>query len=470
VGFRGFLFFGLLFGLSRALPAADDQQPPNVLLITVDDLNDWVVGLDGHPQSLTPNIERLARRGVSFTNAHCQAPICNPSRTSFMTGLRPSTTGIYENRPWFRSTALNRNRVTLTEHFSANGYETFTAGKIYHGSRTEKRSFDHIGPTPGQVDKGAKRIQSDLKGLWDFGPQDYGGNKSNDYKDASWVIDLLDRKHAKPFFVALGFYRPHVPFYAPRKWFDLHPLDKVRLPEVKLDDWADLPEAARKLTSNSTPPPHDWFVKNGKWKPAVQAYLSCVSFMDAQVGRVLDALEKSAHAKNTIVVLFSDHGFHLGEKQRWAKQSLWETSTQVPMIFSVPGGLRGKKCSRPVELIQVFPTLVELCGIRKRKGLEGVSIKALLDDPSASWSRPALTTYKRNNHAVRSERWRYIRYSDGSEELYDHSKDPNEWTNLASLPAHAEVISEHARWLPKINVPNSAAGLPPKRQKKKKQR
>ena len=202
----------------------------------------------------------------------------------------------------------------------------------------------------------------------------------------------------------------------------------------------------------------------------MQAYLSCVSFMDAQVGRVLSALEKSAHAKNTIVVLFSDHGFHLGEKQRWAKQSLWETSTQVPMIFSIPGGLRGRKCSRPVELIQVFPTLVELCGIRKRKGLEGVSIKALLDDPNTSWSRPALTTYKRNNHSVRSERWRYIRYSDGSEELYDHSKDPNEWTTLASRPAHAEVISEHARWLPKINVSNAAVGLPSKRQKKKKQR
>ena len=470
MGFLRFLFLVLLCGLPRVLFAAEDQRPPNVLLITVDDLNDWVVGLDGHPQSLTPNIERLARRGVFFTNAHCQAPICNPSRTSFMTGLRPSTTGIYENRPWFRSTALNKNRVTLTEHFSANGYETFTAGKIFHGSRTEKRSFDNIGPTPGQVDKEAKRVQAELKGLWDFGPQDYGGNKSNDYKDASWVIELLGRKHPRPFFAALGFYRPHVPFYAPRKWFELHPLDKVRLPEVKLDDWLDLPEAARKLMSNKTPPPHDWFVKNGKWKPAVQAYLSCVSFMDAQVGRVLNALEKSAYAKNTIVVLISDHGFHLGEKQRWAKQSLWETSTHVPMIFSVPGGLRGKRCSRPVELIQVFPTLVELCEIKKREGLEGVSIKALLDDPSAAWSRPALTTYKRNNHAVRSERWRYIRYSDGSEELYDHSKDPNEWTNLAGAPGNAEVIRKHARWLPKLNVPNAAAGLPSKRQKKKKQR
>lgn len=470
MGFLRFLFFVLSCGLPQVLFAGEDQQPPNVLLITVDDLNDWVVGLDGHPQSLTPNIERLARRGVFFTNAHCQAPICNPSRTSFMTGLRPSTTGIYENRPWFRATALNKNRVTLTEHFSANGYETFTAGKIFHGSRTEKRSFDNIGPTPGQVDKEAKRVQAELKGLWDFGPQDYGGNKSNDYKDARWVIDLLGRKHARPFFAALGFYRPHVPFYAPRKWFELHPLEKVRLPEVKLDDWLDLPGAARKLVSNKTPPPHDWFVKNGKWKRAVQAYLSCVTFMDAQVGRVLNALEKSAYAKNTIVVLISDHGFHLGEKQRWAKQSLWETSTHVPMIFSVPGGLRGKRCSRPVELIQVFPTLVELCEIKKREGLEGVSIKVLLDDPSAAWSRPALTTYKRNNHAVRSERWRYIRYSDGSEELYDHSKDPNEWTNLAATPGNAEVIRKHARWLPKLNVPNAATGLPPKRQKKKKQR
>ena len=387
-----------------------------------------------------------------------------------MTGLRPSTTGIYENRPWFRTTALNRDRVTLTEHFSANGYETYTAGKIFHGSRTEKRSFDHIGPTPGQRDKGARKIQKDfppnVHGLWDFGPQDYPGSESNDYKDASWVIDKLARKHDKPFFIALGFYRPHVPFYAPRKWFGLHPLDKVRLPEVKLDDRLDLPEIARKLTFVINPPAHDWFVKSGKWKPAVQAYLSCVSFMDKQVGRVLDALESSAYAKNTIVVLFSDHGFHLGEKQRWAKQSLWETSTHVPMIFSVPGGLRGRRCSRPVELIQVFPTLVELCGIRKRRGLEGVSIKSLLDDPAAEWARPALTTFKVNNHAVRSERWRYIRYSDGAEELYDHSTDHNEWHNLAGKEKYREVMVEHARWIPKVNVANAARGDQGRKKKK----
>lgn len=435
---------------------------PNVLLITIDDLNDWVVGLGGHPQSVTPNIERLAKRGVLFTNAHCQAPICNPSRTSFMTGLRPSTTGIYENKPWFRTTALNRERVTLTEHFGANGYETFTAGKIFHGSRTEKRSFKHIGPTPGQKDKGARRVHNDfsprVNRLWDFGPQDYPGSQSNDYKDATWAIDQLGRKHDKPFFIALGFYRPHVPFYAPRRWFELHPLDKVRLPKVKLDDWLDLPPIARKLTSSATRPSQDWFVKTGKWKNAVQAYLACVSFMDKQVGRVLNALDSSAYAKNTIVVLFSDHGFHLGEKQRWAKQSLWETSTHVPMIVSVPGGKKGRRCSRPVELIQVFPTLVELCGVRKRKGLEGVSITSLLDDPAAEWERPALTTFMRNNHAVRSERWRYIRYSDGSEELYDHSTDHNEWYNLAGKEKYREVMAEHARWLPKVNVANAARG------------
>ncbi len=451
--------------------AADQASRPNVLLITVDDLNDWVVGLEGHPQSVTPNFKRLAKRGVLFTNAHCQAPICNPSRTSFMTGLRPSTTGIYENKPWFRTTALNRNRVTLTEHFGANGYETFMAGKIFHGSRTEKRSFHHIGPAPGQMDKGAKRIHKGPPGnphkLWDFGPQDYPGSQGNDYIDASWVIERLGRKHKKPFFMALGFYRPHVPLYAPRRWFDLHPLDKVQLPEVKLDDRLDLPSMATRLTRNNTPPPHEWFVEKGRWKAAVQAYLACVSYMDKQLGRVLTALESSAYAKNTIVVLFSDHGFHLGEKQRWAKQSLWETSTQVPMIISVPGGLRGKRCSRPVELIQVFPTLVELCGIRQRKGLEGVSIKALLDDPSAEWSRPALTTYKPNNHAVRSERWRYIRYSDGAEELYDHSKDPNEWHNLAGKDEYRKVMDEHARWLPKVNVANAAQGAGGGRKKKK---
>ena len=443
--------------------AQRDQSKPNILFIAVDDLNDWIGCLSGHPDAHSPNIDRLAKRGVLFTNAHCQAPICNPSRTSFMLGLRPSTTGIYMNSPWFRSTPANKARVTMTQHFAAQGYQTLTTGKIYHGSRFDAPSFQVKGPLPGQRNPLDKRLITDIGSkskLWDFGAQDFDEKKFNDYVDASWTIKQLKTKHNKPFFLTVGIYRPHVPFYAPTRVFKQIPLDGVDLPTVKSDDRDDLPETAKQVTANSTPPSHEWFVQSGQWRKAVQSYLACVRFTDEQVGRIMKALEKSDYADNTIVVFFSDHGFHLGEKERWAKQSLWERSTRVPLIISVPKGLRNARCDRPVELLSLFPTLAELCSIKQRPGLEGTSIVPLLKDPKAKWDRPAITTYGQNNHAVRSDRWRYIRYNDGSEELYDHSKDPNEWKNLlhdktGSSKELFNVIEQHKRWLPKTNVPNA---------------
>tara|TARA_B110000014_G_C20093562_1_gene572888 strand:- start:320 stop:1732 length:1413 start_codon:yes stop_codon:yes gene_type:complete len=447
---------------------AHAAKRPNVLMIAIDDLNDWVSCLGGHPQAKSPQIDRLAKRGVLFTNAHCQAPICNPSRTSLMLGMRPSTTGIYVNRPWFRQTAKNKTRITLSQHFAAQGYRTLTTGKIYHASRVDGPSFQVVGPRPGQrlkIDAQLVKEIGSSSRLWDFGAQQYAEEDFSDFVDASWAIEKLQYKRQKPFFMAVGFYRPHVPWYAPQRFFDDRPRDDVELPMVRDDDRTDLPAGALQLTNNSLPPSHKWFVETDHWKDAVQSYLACVSFTDAQVGRLLDALDKSPHADNTIVVLFSDHGFHLGEKQRWAKQSLWESSTRVPMIISVPGGQKGQRCSRPVELLHLYPTLLELCGLPTPDGLEGTSLGPLLKDPQASWSLPAITTYQRNNHAVRSEHWRYIRYSDGSEELYDHRTDPHEWTNVAARPEHRAVIAEHAKWLPATNVPGATA----MEQKKKQQ-
>lgn len=466
--------------LVSILPTRAQQKPspPNVLFIAVDDLNDWVGCLNGHPDAHSPNIDRLASRGVLFTNAHCQAPICNPSRTSFMLGMRPSTTGIYMNSPWFRSTPANRNLVTLTQHFAAQGYRTLTTGKIYHGSRFDAQSFQVKGPVPGQRNPLDKRLINEIGSkskLWDFGPQAFDESKFNDFVDASWAIEQLKKKHDKPFFLTVGLYRPHVPFYAPTRVFKDIPLNGVDLPKVKSDDRDDLSATAINLTSNATPPAHDWFVKSGQWKHAVQSYLACVRFTDEQVGRMMEALEKSDHADNTIVVLFSDHGFHLGEKNRWAKQSLWERSTRVPLIISVPKGLKNVRCDQPVELLSLFPTLVELCGVEGRPNLEGTSLTPLLKDPKAKWHRPAITTFGHNNHAVRSNRWRYIRYADGSQELYDHSKDSHEWDNLLGKDGKTDdaeltkVIAEHARWLPTKNAqPAKAAGTkrPGKKQKK----
>lgn len=434
-------------------------ERPNVLLIAIDDLNDWVGCLGGHAQASTPNIDRLAERGTLFTNAHCQAPICNPSRTSLMLGRRPSTSGIYLNRPWFRTTKQNRNLLTLPQYFGQQGYKTLTTGKIYHGSRVDADSFQIVGPRPGQRLKSDQRlvkIDASRSGLWDFGAQQYPETEFGDAVTTSWAIEQLQAKHEKPFFLAVGFYRPHVPWYAPQRFFDDRPLDDLKLPAVAEDDRDDLPKAAIDLTNNPTPPPHEWFVKNQQWAAAVQAYLAATSFTDAQVGRLLSALDTSPYAKNTIVILFSDHGFHLGEKQRWAKQSLWERSTRVPLIAYVPEQLPRQRCSMPVELLSIYPTLVELCGLPMPAGLEGVSLRPLLEDPAAIWDHPAITTYFPGNHAVRSEHFRYIRYADGSEELYDHRQDPREWKNLAGLPDYADVIAAHVKWLPSKNAPNSA--------------
>ena len=302
--FRAVIFSFLLVSMFACTTQAADR--PNVLMIAIDDLNDWVSCLGGHPQAKSPHIDRLAKRGVLFTNAHCQAPICNPSRTSLMLGMRPSSTGIYVNRPWFRTTPNNKGRVTLSQYFAAHGYRTLTTGKIYHGSRVDGPSFQTVGPRPGQRLKIDKQIVTDTGSssrLWDFGPQQYEEEKFSDFVDASWAIEKLQIKREKPFFLAVGFYRPHVPWYAPQRFFDDRPRSAVQVPVVRDDDRDDLPAGALQLTNNPLPPSHKWFVETDHWKDAVQSYLACVSFTDAQVGRLLDALDKSPYADNTIIVM-----------------------------------------------------------------------------------------------------------------------------------------------------------------------
>jgi arylsulfatase A-like enzyme len=278
-------------------------------------------------------------------------------------------------------------------------------------------------------------------------------------KTASPCSKREANKRAKPFFLSVGFYRPHVPFFPPRRIYDS--FQDVQLPRVDDDDWSDLPDAARKVTlSNSKIPTHEWMKEGGRWQQAVHAYLACVRWTDEQLGRVLNALDKGPHAKNTIVVLFSDHGYHLGEKQRWSKFSLWERTTHVPLIVSVPGEVNGAS-DKPVELLSIYPTLIDLCGLPANPKLEGVSLRPLLENPNADWDHVAVSTLGQNNHAVRDERWRYIRYADGSEELYDHRTDPNEWNNLAVeelTPSHAEVITRLKRHLTKSNVPQRGNG------------
>lgn len=434
-------------------------ERPNVLMIAVDDLNDWVSCLGGHPQGRTPNIDRLAARGTLFTNAHCQAPICNPSRTSLMYGMRPHQTGVYMNAPLPWTVPSFDDRVSLPRHFAAHGYQTLTTGKLYHSSRLPDGDFDVVGPRPGQRLKQDARLipptPGGANGLWDFGAQEYPLEEFQDYADVSWAIEQLQQlpgNSKQPFLLTVGFYRPHVPFYAPPHTFTPFPLADVQLPAFRDDDRSDIPAIAWEVAVSAAAPAHSWFVKSNNWKPAVQSYLACIHWTDEQVGRVLDALDASPHAGNTIVVLYSDHGFFLGEKQRWAKQSLWERATHVPMIIAAPGMPAAQRCTRPAELLSIYPTLSELCGLPVPKQLHGVSLRPLLQDADASWDRIALTTHGAGNHAVRDDRYRLIHYHDGSEELYDLQNDPNEWTNQAANADFADIRARLATHLPETSV------------------
>jgi len=445
--------------LATLLVGASPQaaEKPNVLFIPVDDLNDWVSALGGHPDVKTPNLDRLAARGVIFTNAHCAAPVCNPSRAALLTGVRPSTSGVYNNaQPW--RPAL-KNSVTLMQHFMAGGYFAVGGGKVFHGGFEDPTSWnDYFKPKAGSPEPAKVPANGIPKtGHFDWGPVEASDDDMPDTKVVNAAVEFLGKKHDKPFFLASGFWKPHLPWYVPRKYFDQYPLDKIALPKVDPRDLDDVPPAGRKMAKPEGD--HRSVVQSDNWLKAVQGYLAAISFMDAQLGRLIDALDKGPHASNTIVVLWGDHGWHLGEKEHWRKFALWERATKAPLLFVAPGVTRpGGRCDRPVDFMGIYPTLVELCGLPAAKDQEGVSLVTLLKDPSAAWSRPALTTHGRNNHAVRSERYRYIRYSDGSEELYDHASDPNEWTNLASKPDLAKVKEELAAFLPKTNAPDAPGG------------
>ena len=470
----------------EALPAQESVQGekarrPNVLFIAIDDLNDWIGVLGGHPQSRTPNLDRVAARGVLFTNAHCAAPACNPSRAALMTGIPPHRSGVYLNaHPW--RPAL-KDAVTIPQHFRQHGYTAKGSGKIYHGAFPDPPSWDDYFPskrrqTPGSPVPAGRPINGIPKTRhFDWGPLDVADGEMGDGKVAEWVIGQLKKKRAKddaPFFLACGFFRPHLPWYVPRGYFEKFPLDEIELPRVLQSDLDDIPAAGLKMAKRNGD--HRKVTEHQQWKKAVQGYLASIAFTDKMLGRVLDALDASAHADNTVIVLWTDHGWNLGEKQHWRKFALWEDTTRTPLMIVAPKGTpgllagtpAGARCDRSVSLLDVYPTLIDLCALAPRHGLGGRSLVKLLKDPKAAWDRPVVTTEGRKNHAVRGDRWRYIRYADGSEELYDHASDPNEWRNLAAMPEHAAVKLKLAAWLPDDDAP--AANARQRKNQRKKQR
>ncbi|MCD6564849.1 MAG: sulfatase [Bacteroidales bacterium] len=454
-----------------------EDKSPNVLIITVDDMKDWTGFLGGYEGTVhTPNMDRLATRGISFTNAHTSATVCCPSRYAFFLGKRPSSTGLYNNNQWWKPNYPLM--ISLPQYFRQHGYYAAGAGKVFHHTpgnnppcswdEYQDQVFDDpwnfaewsveryairygyrkpIIPYPDWKPlNGIYPIKSEL----DWGP--IPGKKEKDYGDVQaikFAQNFLNRKQQKPFFLAIGIFRPHLPWHVPKKYFDQYPLDQIVLPGgFKEDDLDDVPETGKKLALAGYKDFHQ-IREEGKWKEAIQAYLASISFADAQVGSVLNALEKSKYADNTIVLLWSDHGWHLGSKQHWHKQTLWEEATRIPFIIRVPDVTKnGSICKHPVDMVNVFPTLISLCGLLPMEGLDGHDMTSILKNPESNWKWPALSEIKTGNMAVRTNKWRYIRYKDGEEELYDRENDPYEWNNLTGNSKYRSILEEHRKWIP----------------------
>lgn len=456
---RALLSFACVL-LAHSFPAAQEERP-NVLFVVVDDLNDWVGFLGGHPDAHTPNLDRLAARGVVFRNAHCQAPICGPSRASMWSGRLPSTTGIYgqvRDRDLRADESPLRDAVFLSEHFAAEGYATLGVGKLFHSGGGPGAFQEYGGGNGGSGPKPAERFAYDP--AWfdktgrtqtDWGAFPERDEDMPDWKTASWAVEQLAAEHDGPFFLAVGFVRPHVPWYVPGRWFERFERDELALPPFAPADLADVPPIASRINAVPMMPTTEWAIEADAWRDIVHAYLACVAFVDAQIGRVLDALEASPYADDTLIVLCSDHGYHLGEKNRFSKQTVWERSTRVPLIVVEPGSENGSAREAPVGLVDLYPTLVELAGLPEPDGLDGHSLVPLLRDPEAAWPHVARTSYGQHVQSIRDGRHRLIQYPDGSRELYDHADDADEWHNLAgTADASAELESLAGALLPEM--------------------
>ncbi len=472
--------------LLLAIPVIGQKQdkPLNVLFISVDDLNTDLSSY-GHPLVKTPNFERLAKMGVQFNRAYCQYPLCNPSRASIMTGLNPDKIKVYDLNTRFRKNVPDV--VTLPQLFINNGYFSARVGKIYHygvpggigtnGLDDSASWHERINPSG--------RDKTDEAKLTRLLPKNVGLGVNLTYLEAEGIdeeqtdgivateaIRLMKENKDQPFFIAAGFYRPHLPFIAPKKYFDLYPLKDMILPLTPAGDLDDIPQAAL-----FTRPP-DWGLSETQRKEAIRGYYASVSFMDAQVGRLLDALDSLNLTEKTIVVLWSDHGYNLGEHGQWEKRSLFENSALVPLLIAVPGGTAGKVSGRTVELVDLYPTIADLCNLPVKQELSGKSLKPLLKDPQASWDRAAysqvslgdqagynitraLTGYDTTKitfpkhpmnimgRSVRTERWRYTEWDNGKlgVELYDALNDPHEFNNLAKNKNYQKQVAMHSKLL-----------------------
>ncbi|QXD26796.1 sulfatase [Opitutia bacterium ISCC 52] len=470
--FRVTLFF--FISCIGCLSIAQDSRP-NVLLISIDDLNDWAGKFNGNPQMLTPHLDRFAEKGaVVFQNTHCAGPVCGPSRSAMMSGFMPDRTGAYGNSHNMLKSALVQEYATLPEYFSKNGYTTINKGKIFHAHASEhgldrgQWAWDTWLPREGgaPVDKtkyysrregvyGGKKMKdspyADPRGSeFGWGPTIGGKEEMSDYQTAQWAADLLQEPSEKPFFLAVGISKPHLPWYVPQKYFDRYPLDQVIAPVVDENDFDDVLNAKGEPAYEASLD-YLWTSQSDElYKRAARAYMASSSFADDCVGVVLDGLAKSPHRDNTIVVIWGDHGWHLGEKLRYRKGSLWAESTRAPLMIRLPGMDKAQDCEHAVNLLDLHPTVIDLCGLPARPDIDGRSIVPLLENPTQDWPYPTVTTQGYGNHSVVYEDWHYIQRRDGVNELYHLKSDPYEHKNLirSDNPVAAQVLAQLKSFVP----------------------
>jgi arylsulfatase A-like enzyme len=449
--------------------AASCRGADELLFISIDDLNDWIEPLGGHPQARTPNLTALAESGVNFGRAYTASPACNPSRMALLSGRHTYRTGLYSNYQAWRE--VMPDVLTLPAYFARHGYWTGGAGKIFHNNQPDPDSWqeywpskvkhmpDYHYPLPGETVN--MPMFENMYSDFDWSPIDIPTESTGDYRSVSWAIEQLEQQRDQPFFLAVGIYRPHLPWYVPQEYFDLFPIDEVMLPMVATDDNDDLPGRGLNIASRGGDY-HKHVTEAKQWQQAVQGYLASIAYADALLGKLLAGLEQSPNADNTIVVLWSDHGWQLGEKQHWRKFALWENVARVVLMMKVPEGLSeslpggtkaGTRVERVISLLDIFPTLVDLANLSPVDGLDGRSIVPLLRDPNMPWDFPAITTYDFDEFSVRTEDFRYIQYIDGGEELYDHRTDPEEWINVADNDDYAQAKAAMRALIPDDAVP-----------------
>lgn len=482
------IFSFLVFGCKPKTTEIAKQEiekieKPNVLFISIDDLNDWVEPMGGHPQTITPNLTAFAKESVTFMNAYCASPSCNPSRTAIMTGKHPYITGVYDNPQIWRH--ILPLETTLPEYFKKEGYWTGGAGKLFHNNMPDPRSWNDYFPSLIQhfpqyylpdIDSVSNKMiyrkqdneirEDDPNGItmnmphskgmyiaFDWGALPYKKEETGDYSSVKWVIEQLNKEHDKPFFLGCGIYRPHLPWYVPQEYYDKFPIDSIKLPKIYENDLDDLPKEARKYTNGIY---HKRVVEFKKHKEAVQGYLAAINYADELTGDVLNALAKSEYADNTIVVVFSDHGWQLGEKKHWRKFALWENVIKSVLMIKTPNGLSipgkdlemGTKVYKNVSLVDIFPTLTELCGLPAKKDITGKSLVPLLGNDQYDWNEPVVTVFEDKHFSIRKDQWHYILYDGVGEELYNLEQDPEEWTNLAADTQYETLIQKLKAYIP----------------------